>query len=79
MILKTLKANNRFAFYDEKDPTKIIYAGPVAPKEGASQDKKAFESVLSKIGTPDVADPTQQKSALKTAHDNETISDKETQ
>lgn len=74
---KDPEGKQQVAFYDEKDPTKIIYAGPVAPKEGASQDKKAFESVLSKIGTPDVADPTQQKSALKTAHDNKTISDQE--
>jgi hypothetical protein len=58
-----------YAGVNNTDPTDVRYTPlETAPKQTAGADKSSFQAVLKKIGTPDVADPTQQKQAIETAH-----------
>jgi hypothetical protein len=65
------------AFESEKDPTKIVYQGPITPKAAGGGDKATFEKTLAKIGTADVADPNKQRTAIEQAHTDKKISDEE--
>ena len=65
------------AFESEKDPTKIVYQGPITPKAAAGGDKAAFEKTLAQIGSADVADPTKQQAAIEQAHTDKKITDEQ--
>ena len=72
------KGQTVYAGVNNTDPTDIRWS-PLqpAPKQTAGADKAAFASTLKKIGTPEAADPSQQKQALETAHNAKVITDDE--
>ena len=74
---KNPDAGSQVAFYNEKDPSNIVYGGPLTPKTTPAQSKQEYQKVLAKIGTPDAADPAQQMKALEAAHASGVITDDE--
>lgn len=66
------------AFVNEKDPSKMVFAGPITPKTGAGGgDKATFQSTLAKVGGTDILDPKKIPAALEQAHKSGKINDAE--
>lgn len=79
-ILNPATGNYEEALYNKSDPDQIRFKGKsegAEKPESGQENKNAFQKVLSKIGTPEAADPGKQMQAIQDAHAAKTITDDE--